>query len=484
MSALTPTGQSATRYTLGLIFRWLRRWRDRLLSTSTTDHALTAEPVKIPRDQHPISRKNISRAALKVLYGLHEAGFQALLVGGGVRDQLLGMQPKDFDVATDASPEQVKAVFRRCRLIGRRFRLAHVRFGDEIIEVATFRAAPRTPDEGEDDNSADGLHEQDDSGRILRDNVYGNLEQDAVRRDFTINALYYDIADFSIVDHVGGMADLEQRRLRLIGDPETRYREDPVRMLRAMRFAAKLDFNIDPAAAKPIASLRPLLLDVPPARIFDELQKMLLCDHAQACFAALVRYDMLALLLPPVAALLDQPKVRPFIDAALASTESRIRQNKPVSPAFLLACMLWFPMLKRQQQHLDQGLPPMQALSAAADEVFAQVLPRVAVPRRFSAMVNEIWHLQHRFHQRRGKRPYRLLEHKRYRAAWDFLELRAEVGDAEAELPGWWDHFANAQGEDRSQLQEQAGGSAEGAPSRRRRRRRRKPRGGANTSES
>lgn len=484
MSALTPTGQSATRYTLGLIWRWLRRWRERLFTPTTTDHALTAEPVKIPRDQHPISRKNISRAALKVLYGLHEAGFQALLVGGGVRDQLLGMQPKDFDVATDASPEQVKAVFRRCRLIGRRFRLAHVRFGDEIIEVATFRAAPRTPDEGDDDSTPDGLHELDDSGRILRDNVYGNLEQDAVRRDFTINALYYDIADFSIVDHVGGMADLEHRRLRLIGDPETRYREDPVRMLRAMRFAAKLDFTIDPAAAKPIATLRPLLLDVPPARIFDELQKMFLCDHAQACFAALVRHDMLEMLLPPVAAYLDQPRVRPFIDAALASTESRVRQDKPVSPAFLLACMLWFPMLARQQRHLDQGMPPMQALSVSADEVFAEVLPRVAVPRRFSAMVNEIWHLQHRFHQRRGKRPYRLLEHKRYRAAWDFLELRALVGDADAELPGWWDAFANAHGEDQSQLQEHADDGVDAAPARRRRRRRRKPRGGPNDSAS
>ncbi|MEN8720478.1 MAG: polynucleotide adenylyltransferase PcnB, partial [Oceanococcaceae bacterium] len=433
---------------------------------------------RIPRDQHPISRKNVSKAALNVLYGLHDAGFQALLVGGGVRDQLVGLHPKDFDIATDARPEEVSQVFRRCRLIGRRFRLAHVRFGNEIIEVATFRAAPRSPDgDGDDDEDDGGRHELDDSGRILRDNVYGTLEQDAVRRDFTINALYYDIADFSIIDHVGGMRDLQERRLRLIGDPQTRYREDPVRILRALRFAAKLDFTLDPAAAAPIPELKHTLLDVPPARLFDELQKMLLCDHAPECFAALRNEGMLDVLLPVVAESLANPQAAQLIEAALRNTAQRVREDKPVSPAFLLACMLWFPMNERQRRHEAAGLPPMQALAAAADELFAQVVRRVAIPRRFSGMVNEIWHLQHRFTQRRGKRPLRLVEHKRYRAAWDFLDLREQVGDAEAGLTRWWEEFAEANGPDRDALQgrvDDGGGetSGDGGPGRRRRRRR------------
>lgn len=432
---------------------------------------------RIPRDQHPISRKNISKAAVNVLYGLHDAGFQALLVGGGVRDELLGLKPKDFDVATDARPEEVKEVFRRCRLIGRRFRLAHVRFGNEIIEVATFRAAPRDADDGDSDGDGEGHHELDGTGRILRDNVYGSLEQDAVRRDFTINALYYDIADFSIVDHVGGMRDLQDKRLRLIGDPETRYREDPVRILRALRFSAKLGFTIDKAAAAPIPALKKTLLDVPPARIFDELQKMLLCDHAQDCFAALRSHGLIELLLPVVDASLEDPKVLAMIEAALASTEQRVREDKPVSPAFLLACLLYFPMRERQVALEAKGLPPMQALAEASESLFAEVTRRVAIPRRFSGMVNEIWHLQHRFTQRRGKRPLRLIEHKRYRAAWDFLGLREVVGDCETGITAWWEEFANANGDTREQLQETVpAGSAQ--PAARKRRRRRGGRGG------
>ncbi len=435
---------------------------------------------RIPRDQHPISRKNISKAAVNVLYGLHDAGFQALLVGGGVRDELLGLKPKDFDVATDARPEEVKEVFRRCRLIGRRFRLAHVRFGNEIIEVATFRAAPRDAEEGDSDGEGEeGRHELDGTGRILRDNVYGSLEQDAVRRDFTINALYYDIADFSIVDHVGGMRDLKDKRLRLIGDPETRYREDPVRILRALRFSAKLGFTIDKAAAAPIPALKHTLLDVPPARIFDELQKMLLCDHAQECFAELRQHGLVELLLPVVSEKLGDPQVLGMIEAALASTEERVREDKPVSPAFLLACLLWFPMRERQIALEAQGLPPMQALAEASESLFAEVVRRVAVPRRFSGMVNEIWHLQHRFTQRRGKRPLRLIEHKRYRAAWDFLGLREQVGDCEPGITAWWEEFASANGDTREHLQQTV--PAGGAPSTgRKRRRRRGGRGGGN----
>lgn len=437
---------------------------------------------RISRDQHPITRKKISKAALNVLYGLHDAGYQALLVGGGVRDQLLGLSPKDFDVATDARPEQVQEVFRRCRLIGRRFRLAHVRFGNEIIEVATFRAAPgASSDDAPEATAGRLLHEQDENGRILRDNVYGSLEEDAVRRDFTINALYYDIADFSIVDHVDGMQDLKDRRLRLIGDPETRYREDPVRILRALRFSAKLGFTIDSDAEAPIASLKCTLLDVPPARIFDELQKMLLCDHAVDCFRALQQYGLLEILLPPVAESINEQGVLPLIEAALSSTEQRVREDKPISPAFLFACLLWFPVRQLQKDFQEQGLPPMQALSAASDKLFSQLVSRVAVPRRFSGMTNEIWHMQHRFLQRRGKRPLRLLEHKRYRAAWDFLELRCAIGDEDSGLAAWWQEFCESQGEARTQLQSQV--PADAAPSSRRRRRRgRRGRGGGSPS--
>lgn len=416
-----------------------------------------------------------------MLYGLHDAGYQALLVGGGVRDQLLGLSPKDFDVATDARPEQVQEVFRRCRLIGRRFRLAHVRFGNEIIEVATFRAGPGAPEESEDGAADRQRHELDENGRILRDNVYGSLEEDAIRRDFTINALYYDIADFSIVDHVEGMRDLQDRRLRLIGDPATRYREDPVRILRALRFSAKLGFTIDPEAEAPIAALKCSLLDVPPARIFDELQKMLLCDHAVDCFRALQKYGLIEILLPPVAEMIDEPGVLPLIEAALHSTEQRVREDKPISPAFLFACLLWFPVRKRQQEFQEQGLPPMQALSAASEQLFSQLVSRVAVPRRFSGMTNEIWHMQHRFLQRRGKRPLRLLEHKRYRAAWDFLELRCAIGDEESGLANWWQDFSASQGDQREELQSQVPGDSQ-APSGRRRRRGRRGRGGSNAS--
>ena len=435
--------------------------------------------MRIARADHSISRSRLTRGALQPLYGLKDAGYEGLLVGGGVRDLLLGLAPKDFDVATDAHPEQVQEVFRRCRLIGRRFRLAHVRFGPEVIEVATFRAAPRTPDgEGEDEEEVvqdeAGLHLLDDSGRILRDNVYGNMEQDAFRRDFTINALYYDIRDFSVVDFVGGMADLEARRLRLIGDPETRYREDPVRMLRAVRFAAKLGFTIDPSAAEPIHRLKGLIADVPPARLFDELLKLLLSEHGQASLDGLQEYGLFEVMFPQVARVLEGPegeRADRIIRLALASTAARIAEDKPVTPGFLLAALLWVPVQQRSAELEAGGQPPIQALAQASAELVGEQVGRVAIPRRFSGMQQDIWQMQPRFHARRGKRPFRMLAHKRFRAAYDFLVLRAEAGEVEPELAQWWTEFQEQAPEQGQQMIEEA---PSGEPRRRRRRRRRR----------
>ncbi len=403
-----------------------------------------------------------------------------MLVGGGVRDLLVGLDPKDFDVATNAEPEQVLEVFRRCRLIGRRFRLAHVRFGPEVIEVATFRAAPRTPDEidDSDDESFDpgNTHVLDDSGRILRDNVYGNLEQDAFRRDFTINALYYDIRDFSVVDHVGGMEDLHARRVRLIGDPVTRYREDPVRMLRAVRFASKLDFSIDASAAEPIADLRALLRDVPPARLFDESLKLFLSTKAEENFDGLQRFGLFEVMFPAVAAALQSEEAEfaeQLIRLALRSTAARIEIDKPVTPGFLFAAFFWVPVRQRAAQLEAGGLPRADALNAAADEIMQRQFEHVAIPRRFSGMQIEIWQMQPRFEHRRGKRPQRLMAHKRFRAAYDFLDLRAQAGDADPELVQWWTEFQEVPENRQGEMAATAPGN--GPAPKRRRRRRRKP---------
>ena len=394
-------------------------------------------PLVIPRDQHTISRANISPNALKVLYRLRAAGYEAHLVGGGVRDLLLGREPKDFDVATDALPEQVREVFRNCRLIGRRFRLAHVHFGREIVEVATFRAGHDTVDEGE---SADSNH-QNDEGMLLRDNVYGNIEQDALRRDFSINALYYNIADFSIVDYAGGMADLEAGVLRLLGDPETRYREDPVRMLRAVRFAAKLGFRLSPETEAPIAELAPLLAEVPAARLFDEVLKMFLAGTAVSCFEKLRQYGLFAQLFPETEARLaslEHEFPLTLVLKGLENTDLRVRADKPVTPAFLFGVLLWEPVRHLAHQLQAEGESPTSAIQRAGGRLVAQQVERVALPRRFSTPMQEIWGLQPRFLHTRGKRPQRLLAHPRFRAAYDFLLLRAESGEADPELATWW----------------------------------------------
>ncbi len=389
-------------------------------------------PRSVPRDQHIISRRQISQSALRVLYKLNEAGFDAYLVGGAVRDLLLGGHPKDFDVATNATPEQVKALFRNCRLIGRRFRLAHVIYGPEIIEVATFRA-------NTDDGTGD--RESHEGGRLLRDNVYGAIEDDAVRRDFTVNALYYGVRDFAVLDYVGGWEDVQQRTLRLIGDPELRYREDPVRMLRAVRLASKLGFSIEPATAAPIPRLAALLADAPPARLFDEMLKLFLAGHGEAGFDALDQHGLLAVVLPETAAALADDtdgRQRAMLRQALANTDERVRSGKTVTPAFLFAALLW-PAFRRELGLLaEQGLDPLNMQQRAADRVTLQQAHRIAMPRRFSIPMQEIWLLQARFDIRQRKRVFRLLAHPRFRAAYDFLALRVTEQPELAEPVAFW----------------------------------------------
>lgn len=432
----------------------------------------------IPRAQHTLSRKSISSGALRVLYRLHEAGFRACLVGGAVRDLLLGGHPKDFDIATNATPEEVRALFRNCRLIGRRFRLAHVVFGREIVEVATFRG-------GADDGSGD-RHLVD--GRLVRDNVYGSIEEDAIRRDFTVNALYYDIADFSVLDAVGGMQDLQQRVLRLIGDPVQRYREDPVRMLRAARLAAKLDFQIAPETAAPFAELGPLLSEAPPARLFDESLKLFLGGYGLASFRSLERHGLLHHVFPATAAVLaaGAPEFRRLAEATLANTDARVREDKPVTPAFLFAALLWEPVRRLAQEAIDAGTEPSLAWQNAAAHVLHQQAQRVAIPRRFALVIEEIWAMQPRFAQRTRKRAFRLLEHPRFRAAYDFLVLRAEQSAELSELAQWWTE-AQALGHDElaerlSALPPAASGEVAPATKRKRPRRRRGKRRGGGTA--
>ena len=394
---------------------------------------ITIEQRIITRDQHDISRKQMSPNALRVLYRLREAGFGAYLVGGAVRDLLVGGSPKDYDVATDATPEQVKALFRNCRLIGRRFRLAHVVYGREIIEVATFRAG------GGDDTEGDRKVHAD--GRLLRDNIYGNIEEDAIRRDFTANALYYAIEDFSVRDYTGGFADVEARLLRLIGDPEARYREDPVRMLRAARLAAKLGFTIESATAEPIPRLAPLLAESAPARLFEETLKMFLSGHAVASFELLEANGLLPALLPETAQALASNKsgaLRRMLIEGLRNTDRRVAADEPVSPAFLYAVLLWPAYCRALALLQAQGVHAVEAQRRAADRVSLHQVSRTALPRRFSLPMQEIWLLQPRFSLRQRKRVFRLLAHPRFRAAFDFLELRLTASSEHAEDVAFW----------------------------------------------
>ncbi len=433
----------------------------------------------VPRSGHPISRANISPNALKVLYRLKDAGFQAFLVGGAVRDLLLGLHPKDFDVATNAHPDEVRRLFRNCRLIGRRFHLAHVRFGSEIIEVATFRAAHTEIDE---DRSVDetGHRVLDEHGRILRDNLYGSIEEDVWRRDFTANALYYNIEDYSIWDYVGGVPDAGARVLRLIGDAETRYREDPVRMLRAARFASKLAFTLHPDSEAPVQRLAYMLDSVPPARLFDETAKLMLAGSAVAAFDLLRSLGLLAHLMPDVAAAVDEAPESPparLLRLGLAGSDERVRADKSVTPTFLFAVLLW-PAIRRAAGAPSGPLPEdPQLLSTAVDDALARQLRRIAIPKRFTLPLRDIVMLQQRFERRSGRRALRLLEHPRFRAAYDFLLLRAESGEADPELAAWWTRLQTLTEAERiAEVESRPRQPGEAAPQRRSRPRRRRRR--------
>ncbi|MBV6850665.1 polynucleotide adenylyltransferase PcnB [Xanthomonas euvesicatoria] len=423
----------------------------------------------IPRDQHTISRKDISPNALRVLYRLRESGFGAYLVGGAVRDLLVGGHPKDFDVATDATPEEVKALFRNCRLIGRRFRLAHVVFGREIIEVATFRA-------NVDDGSGD---RELDNGRLVRDNVYGTIEDDAIRRDFTCNALYYAIEDFSVRDYCGGFEDVQARLMKLIGDPELRYQEDPVRMLRAVRLAAKLNFDIEAITAEPIPRLAGLLSEAAPARLFEEILKLFLSGHGVASFEGLERYGLLGVLFPESAAALKSNRsgaLRAMVLEGLRNTDARVANDEPVSPAFLFALLLWPAFCRTLMALQAQGVQPEDAQRRAADRVTLHQLERVALPRRFSLPMQEIWLLQTRFSSRQRKRVLRTLSHPRFRAAFDFLVLRQFASPDHAADVEFWREAQKSSGQELVDAIESAQADQdgdEGAPRKRRRRRRR-----------
>jgi poly(A) polymerase len=455
-------------------------------------------PLIIPRTEHTISRAHISPNALKVLYRLKEAGFQGFLVGGAVRDLLLGLTPKDFDVATDALPEDVRHLFRNCRLIGRRFRLAHVHFGQEIIEVATFRAAAapereESEEEGEDvaaETPPDNEHRAvDDRGRILRDNMYGTVDEDVWRRDFAANGLYYNIEDFSVWDYVGGVADVRARRMKLIGDPEDRYREDPVRMLRAVRFAAKLNFTIEASTEEPIRRLAHLLDGVPAARLFDETLKLFLSGFGAASYRLLKHYGLFEHLFPATAAafaLEPYAYAEDMLVRGLENTDERIREDKPVTPTFLFAILLWAAVLREMNERQAGSSPDTSVLLDACDTVLKRQQSRISIPRRFGIPMRELLMLQPRFNRRTGAKALAILQHPRFRAAYDFLLLRSQVGAADPELAQWWTHVQTQPHEERLKLVQARPGDAVGdagsradTPAPRRRRRRR--RGGAAT---
>jgi poly(A) polymerase len=436
-----------------------------------SDRQGSGDETVIARADHGVSRKDISPNALRVLYKLRDAGFEAYIVGGAVRDLLIGGHPKDFDVATNATPDQVRAQFRNCRLIGRRFRLAHIMFGQEIIEVATFRAS------GDDDTAA-GDRQVHEEGHLIRDNVYGTLEEDAFRRDFTANALYYTVEDFSVRDIVGGYADVQARVLRLIGDPVTRYREDPVRMLRAVRLAAKLDFSIHASAAEPIPELAGLLASSSSARLFDECLKIFLAGSAEKSFLLLERFGLLDILFPDTAIALQTNRtgtLRDMLLESLRQTDARVNADKSVAPGFLFACLLWPAYCRELAILQNSGAELSVAQQRAADRVTLRQLERVAIPRRFSLPMHEIWQLQTRFNQRTRKRVFRLLAHPRFRAAFDFLALRATGIPELAEELHFWEQAQNMAPEQLAQSipgqsKPSNGESAHVPPKRRRRR--------------
>ena len=442
----------------------IKKYIDRLFGRRERVTHKDARPVIHGKDKHSIQRELISRCARRTCEELQRAGYAAFVVGGAVRDLLLGRRPKDFDIATSATPDEVRSIFRRSRIIGRRFQIVHVLCGPETVEVSTFRAHfAREPD----------AENTDAHGRMLSDNVFGTQAEDALRRDFTVNALFYDPVNEEVWDYVHGMKDLKAKKLVMIGDPATRFREDPVRMLRAARLGAKLGLEIDPKTKEPIRSLRHLLENVPQARLFEEILKLLTSGNAVECVRVLRELELHHGLLPLLDTALEDPEAGPFAMAALRATDERLAEGKPVSPAFLLAALLWGRVEENLKKFESKGQPTIPALHSAMHEALDVQRDSLAIPRRFDATMKELWLMQPRFLQRGGQRPYRLLEHPRFRAAYDFFALRAASANAPQDVAKWWERFQDASPDEREEMLV----SEEAGPRKKRRRRRGKRKG-------
>ncbi len=427
--------------------------------------------VDVPASEHGIDPKLVDERARKVVETLQDAGYEAYIVGGAVRDLILGHRPKDFDVATNATPEQVKGLFRRAFIIGRRFRIVHVVYGrgreHDVIEVSTFRAyldadaAEQVA--GNEKTSrkelADKTHVVDASGRVLRDNVWGPQDQDAARRDFTVNAMYYDPRTQVVVDYHGGIPDAKKRVLRMIGHPETRYREDPVRIIRVVRFAAKLGFDIEPKTREPLREMADLLSNVPQSRLFDEMIKLLQTGHARASIEQLRKQGLDRGVFPILDAVFDEARHHPgrdqFVQLALADTDRRVSEGKPVAPSFLLACLLWHDVLAHWDRNIAQGEPTFPALQSATDAVFDARIGDISGRGKLATDMREIWTMQPRFERRTGNAPLTLVEQPRFRAGFDFLRLRGQAGEIDALLPTWWESFSLADDGERRQMLEE-----------------------------
>jgi len=481
-----------------------------------TKVTLRGKRVEVPKSEHGIDPALVDERAIKVVQTLAGAGHEAFIVGGAVRDLLLGLRPKDFDVATNATPEEVKALFRRAFIIGRRFRIVHVVFGrgreHEVIEVSTFRAVMDASADQVSGNEKTSKGEMagktqviDAEGRVLRDNVWGPQIEDAARRDFTINAMYYDPQREIVVDYHGGIKDAKKKLLRMIGDPESRYREDPVRIIRVVRFAAKLGFEIEPKTRAPIKAMAALLDNVPLSRMFDEMIKLLQTGHSLASLEELRKQGLHRGVFPVLDVVLDEAHRHDgrekFVQLALADTDRRVCEGKPVAPSFMLACMLWHDVLDGWQQLKKRGEPAFPALQQAIDAVFDARIGDISGRGKLAADMREIWMMQPRFERRVGNGPYTLTDQPRFRAGFDFLRLRGDAGEIEAELANWWEDFSLADADERRRLMEaarehdharraagpsasaQGPASSDGDPAKKRRRRRRKPASGASNAD-
>ncbi|MFZ6771231.1 polynucleotide adenylyltransferase PcnB [Undibacterium sp. SXout7W] len=459
----------------------IKKFIRKILGVKSSSEVTTAKsnrhPVALGPKEHGINPQLVSANAIRITQTLQENGFKAFVVGGAVRDLLTGVKPKDFDIATNATPEQVKRLFRRAFIIGRRFQIVHVMFGQDLLEVTTFRGP-----------SSEGA-QKDEHGRVLRDNTFGEQHEDAARRDFTINAMYYDPATQTVLDYHGGIKDIRQKTLRIIGLPEARYREDPVRMLRVVRFAAKLQFTIDEATRAPIAVMAPLINNVPAARVFDEMLKLLTSGHAMACLQQLRKEGLHHGLMPLLDVVLEQPMGEKFVTLALSNTDERIQQGKRVSPSFLFAALLWHQVLEKWEAYKAAGEFPIPALHLAADDVLNKQTDSLAIQRKIGSDMRDIWAMQPRFEKRIGKTPYKMLEHQRLRAGYDFLLLRCASGEIDTAIGEWWTAFIEGDGAQREQLINQkskpasTGEGVSGSVIKKRKPRRRAPRKAAAAQE-